>query len=139
MGYAADVTGTIKIELSNPKYWVEVKSCLTRKDQRQVEAALTSVTYNDAGGIKGSPDVSKSRDLLVQLSIVDWNLTDDADERLPINPGTIGGVLSGKDFDLLWKRLNAMNKMPTSDEVATFPGEGERGDRPEGASAGQPA
>lgn len=124
MGYRSDTFGLEKIVLSDQKYWVEVKRCLTRKDQKQVEAALTSVTYSDTTGVQGTPDVSRSRDLLVVLSIISWNLTDDDDKVIPVNPGTILTELSGPDFEIVWKRLNALNKTPTKEEVATFPGKG---------------
>lgn len=139
MGYRSDTFGDEKITLSHPAYWVKVKKCLTRTEQKKVEGALMSVTYNDKDGVNGTPEISQSRDLLVVLSVLDWNLTDDDDKAIPVNPGTILTELSGPDFELVWKRLNALNKTPSGPEAAAFPGTGERGDNAGGTGAGKSA
>lgn len=139
MGYRSDTFGDETITLTNPKYWVKARKCLSRNGQKQVEEALLSVTYSEEGGISATPDISRSRDLLVVQSVTAWNLTDDDGEIIPVNPGTILEELSGPDFDLVWKRLNALNKTPSGPEAAAFPGEGKRGDNPRRTGTGKSA
>lgn len=131
MGYKADYSATERITLSNPAYWVEIRTCLSRRDLRAAEKLLTDATIDvSAGGAQSArmmPDVTAYRDHMVTASIVDWNLDDDAGQVLPITPEAVQ-ELAGEDWDRIWERVNLLNGPDGPAERRRFPAGGVGGD-----------
>lgn len=120
MGYVAEYSGTDTISLTNPKYEVTLRQCLSRTQLAQAEALLTQAVVDMNGNGSVKPDVTRYRDMMVFFSIVSWNLDDEAGNPIPVTPTTVG-VLSGPDFDLVWERVDALNKGMNPAEQQRFP------------------
>lgn len=124
MGYEDDYAGTETVYLANPKYWVEVKKNLSRRELEAAQKFLTHTTLDmRSGNSSVEPDIAAYHDTMVLSSIVDWNLTDANNEAWPVNEANVK-KLSGRDFDRIWKRVDELNAEPDPKEAARFPGEG---------------
>ncbi len=125
MSYEDDYDATEKVVLTNSEYWVEIKTCLSRAERTQAEGALsrTSVQIADDGSASPmmSPSISDYRDLMVVNSIVSWNITGKDGTPWPISAAAVGR-LKQTDFDLIYKRVDALNSDPTPAEAQRFPG-----------------
>ncbi len=122
MGFLSAWDSTEKIDVSDlvgaepMTWWVEVKKCLTHGEADQVMRDLMASTmkFGDAtsrGGIPVSTSLSVDavvdhQAILVAKSIVAWNLTDELDDVLPVQP-----------YSALTKSL-AMLPAPVYDRVA---------------------
>lgn len=128
MGYAAGHADTEKIVLTDQNYWVEILTCLPRKALKRAEAAMSQAvvkqgkTQEDTE-VSMSPDMAGYRDLMVLGSIASWNLDGDDGQILPIDLDGVG-VLSGPDFNLIYKRVDALNSPLTPEAQQKFPGQG---------------
>lgn len=121
-GYDDDTTGTETVPLVvNPEYWVEIKTCLDRKDLAQAEKLLTKATASLNGDTTITPQVSDYRDLMVFNSIVKWNLTTSDGTLWPI---TLENVqkLKGPDFEAIQDRVTALNSAKSPQEAAKISG-----------------
>lgn len=120
MPYVASYDGTEKLTLTNPEYWVELRKCLSRAQLKQAEAALSQAVLDMQGNGSVKPDVGAYRDMMVTFSIAAWNLDDEQGSVLPITFGTVG-FLAGPDFDLVWNRVDQLNKGMAETDQARFP------------------
>lgn len=124
MGYVASYSGTEKVTLpSNSAYWVELRKCLSRAQLQQAEALLSQATVDMNGKGTVKPDIIAYRNTMMLYSLASWNLDDEAGNVLPINPSTVG-ILSGPDFDAVYKRVDELNKEMPPQEQARFPEQG---------------
>lgn len=123
MPYVASYEGTEKLTLTNPDYWVELRKCLSRAQLKQAEAVLSQAVIDMQGNGSVKPDVGTYRDMMVTFSIAAWNIDDASGAVLPIDFGTIG-VLAGPDFDLVWNRVDQLNKGMAEADQARFPAAG---------------
>jgi hypothetical protein len=128
MGYRASYTGTERITLTNPEYWVEIATCLSRGALAKAEAALSQTTVRpnadgDGESTVMTPQVSEYRDLMVLGSLMAWNLDDDAGRVMEISRENMA-LLSGEDFDLIHKRVDELNSPMSGDEQKRFPAQG---------------
>lgn len=80
MGYLSKYTRTERIDLGDG-FWVDIRPHLTAAQKAAAEDRL--VANNDGALQVGTG--AYSLELAVQ-AITDWNLTDDADKALPVNP-----------------------------------------------------
>lgn len=120
MGYVAKYAGTEKLILSDPDYWVELRKCLSRAQLGETESLLTQAVVDMDGKGTVKPNVTLYRNTMVAFSIAAWNLDDDNGNVLPVNLATVG-FLSGPDFDLVYNRVDKLNKGMTEDEQSRFP------------------
>lgn len=127
MSYEDDYDGTERIVLSNPDYWVEIKTCLSRAEKKEAEGALTRTTIglseSGAESPQMTPSVAEYRDLMVLNSVVGWNITGKDGAVWPIDMEHIGR-LKDADFSLVYKRVDQVNSAPTPAEAQRFPGKG---------------
>lgn len=142
MGYQSDYATTERIPLGNPKYWVEIKRCLSRGELKKAEKLLAdttiSVAQDGAQSAQLTPDVSAYRDHMVTSSIVAWNLDDDNGQILPITPDTVA-ILAGDDFDRIWERVDILNGPDGPEERRRFPAGGVGSDPAGEGGAAEPA
>jgi len=136
MGYASSYSTRETITLTNQRYWVVIKSCLSRGELQRAERFLTKAAISTTGTASVEPDVVEYRNAMVTASIVDWNLDDDNGNAIPIVVGV--SILSGPDFEKIWGRVDELNSAPSGDEAAQFPAEGVGGDQGTGGGATEP-
>lgn len=75
-----------RIEVA-PGYWIEVKKSLTAEEFEHAQSALLgNVSFGAGGEFKSEPDTAAYQREIVFRSIVDWNLTDENDQPLPLTP-----------------------------------------------------
>lgn len=121
MGYVAKYAGTEKITLvTDTSYWVELRKCLSRSQLAEAEAVLSQATIDMEGKGTVKPNIMLYRDMMVAFSVASWNLDDENGNVLPVNLATVG-FLAGSDFDVVYKRVDELNKGMTEQEQARFP------------------
>jgi hypothetical protein len=67
-------------------YWIDIKTSLTAEDYEAAQRALLGKVSMSNGGMSAEPDTIAYQHELVFRSIVDWNLTDENGEPLPLTP-----------------------------------------------------
>jgi len=68
-------------------YWIDVKTNLTTEDYEAAQRALIGkMTMIGGGELRSEPDTIAYQHELVLRAIVDWNLTDENDAPLPLEP-----------------------------------------------------
>jgi hypothetical protein len=120
-GYDDDTSETVTIPLVvKPDYWVELKTCLERRDLAETEKALTRMSASLSGEATLTPDVPAYREIMVFRSIVDWNLTEKDGTPRPV---TLANVqkLKGPDFDAILAKVTEMNSAKTQQEQSKIP------------------
>lgn len=97
-GFLSLFDQTERIVLSPPgsprEYWVEIKHYLTGEEEDEVTAAtfggqgmeMSAIAGMDEQQIRARVDIVTQARILLLHSIVDWNLTDRADQPLPLAP-----------------------------------------------------
>lgn len=91
MGYFKDAREKKRVTLpSDPKYWVEIYTDFQWGQSKQ------ALTVNENGNI----DMIISADKLLNMIIVDWNLTDEKGEKVPVNPENIDRLQPGDALHL---------------------------------------
>jgi hypothetical protein len=124
MPYVASYSGTDRVNLvTNPDYWVDLRKCLSRAQLAKAEDLLTQAVIDMEGNGSVRPDVSGNRTAMVLYSIAAWNIDGEDGAVLPITEATVG-LLAGPDFDLVWKRVDALNKSMSAQEQQRFPDAG---------------
>lgn len=122
MGYKSSYSATEKLMLTNPTYWVEIRTCLSREDLAKAEKLLSRATVDLNGNGTVDPDIVGYRNLMIGMSLVSWNLDDDdTGQIIPIDPHSAAMLLSGPDFDVVWGRVNRLNSAPEGDDAVRFP------------------
>lgn len=122
-GYDDDTSETEIVKLVvKPEYWVEIKTCLERRDVGETEQALTRMSATLDGNTSLAPDVAGYRDLLVFRSIVGWNLTESDGNARAITMENVQ-KLKGPDFDAVLNRVQGLNQAKTPQEQAKIPGQ----------------
>lgn len=122
MGYKSSYSTTEKLALTNPMYWVEIRTCLSREDLGRAEKLLSRATVDLRGNGTVDPDIVGYRNLMIGMSLVSWNLDDDETGLvIPIDPCSAATLLSGPDFDVVWSRVNQLNSAPEGDDAVRFP------------------
>lgn len=124
MSYEDDFDGLETITLTNPEYWVQVKTCLSRGEKKQAEGALTRATIgiseDGAEGARMTPSITEYRDLMVLNSISSWNLAGKDGVLWPIDVEHVN-KLKDADFALVYARVDKLNSPPTAAEAQRFP------------------
>lgn len=122
-GYDDDTSETETVRLVvKPDYWIEIKTCLERRDIGETEKALTRMSASLSGETSLNPDVAGYRDLMVWHSIVNWNLTEADGTTRAITLENIQ-KLKGPDFDTVLNRVTTLNAAKTPQEQAKIPGQ----------------
>lgn len=135
MAYTSRYSGTTKVPLSDPEWWVEVRNCLTGGQkaalrERQITYGVEEIPNRLTGGTTTRAKIQKIDAALFLreqaiASIVNWNLTGDDDQVLALQPiealRASYQLLSEADMDLLEGKCNELNAEPTREEEARFP------------------
>lgn len=154
MGYTSKHSEVDQIDLGDG-WWVKVKRCLTVAESEVAERALVTMTITQRGNaqqaakngrgpsavpakggvavddrptMNATPDVYSNIHEQVIASIVEWNLTDDDDQPLPLVPEATKrlsiGLLSQADFDTIAAHVRKQNRGADREEEAQFPAYG---------------
>ena len=145
-GFLADFEydGTTTIDLGKG-YWVKVKNCLSEEEYGFVNNLLGGKQRIDVAGQKqyAEMDYTASRQEMLVMSIVDWNITDPSgevwpllpEERQPGKPFPAGslrrvsvGRLPSSVSSVIWAKCDELNAPRSSDEAAQFPDPAVSGD-----------
>ena len=135
MPYTSRYQGTTRVPLTDPLWWVDVRNCLTGGEkaairEKQITYGVEEVPNRLTGGVTTRAKIQKIDAALFLreqaiASIVDWNLTGDDDQILPLQPvealRASYQLLSEADMDLIEGKCNELNAEPTKEEEARFP------------------
>jgi hypothetical protein len=129
--YKGRFAETEKLNLvTDPDFWVEVRTRLNSGDKELADNEMFNVV---AEARKGSgpmdaqqmvatmrPNMADYRRLIVQASLVDWNLTDVDGTKLPVD----WRELDDDDFNMIYDHVDASNKkaQKTVAQQERFPG-----------------
>ena len=85
-GFLALYNAPKRIEVADG-YWIDIKTSLTTEDYEVAQRALFGKMKMGAGGeLQTEPDTIAYQNELVQRAIIAWNLTDEDDNPLPLEP-----------------------------------------------------
>jgi hypothetical protein len=151
-GFLADFgyDDTTKIDLGKG-YWVLVKNCLSEEEYGFVNNLLGGKQRIDVAGKSqfAEMDYTASRQEMLVMSIVEWNITGkDGEvwpllpaERAPGKPFPAGslrrisvGALPASVSSVIWAKCDELNAPRKGDDAVTFPDEPVGGD-PDGGGA----
>jgi hypothetical protein len=123
-GFLSLYNQTERIEVADG-YWVDIKTNLTTEEYEAAQRVLIGkVSMRGAAGIQSEPDTIAYQRALVSQSIVGWNLTDEADQPLPLEPeqarATSISRLPQSVFLAIYERVNASSAPRTTDEEISF-------------------
>lgn len=129
--YAGQFSKVERLDLTDPDFWVDVRTRLKTGDKEAAEEEMFRVVAHareSAGGEMDTeqlvatiqPNMAKYRRLLVQASLVDWNLTDEDGVKIPLDYRQ----LDDDDFELIYKFVDKANKKRTVAEQERFPQRG---------------
>ncbi len=112
---------TVRVDLSTPGEWVDVKRALSKGDATHIEGAAFKLRASMVGG--GSPEVDAALDYEasvfagLEVGIVAWSFPE------PVTPENIRR-LSVEDYDLISARVNELWQARGVDERKNSPGNG---------------
>lgn len=105
-------------------YWIDVKRSLTVEDYETAQRVLLGHMVMEGSGLRAEPDSVGYQTELVCLGIVDWNLTDENGELLPLEPDTAKRAsirrLPQRVFLDVYQRVNDSTTPRTTDDEASF-------------------
>jgi hypothetical protein len=113
---------TVRIDLPTPGEWVDVKSALTKGEQKRIEAAALGLNIRMHGGMSAQADVDISITEAVvdalafrglELGIVAWSFPE------PVTAENIR-LLDGASFDQLVTECNKIWQVRTEEETANL-------------------
>jgi|SRR5579859_1192397 len=133
MGFLSAYSGTVILRLDdNPQgYWVELKRYLSQGEKEKADTAL--INGKLVPGSKGNqqfemePNIGKYRQLIVEASIVSWNLDDDNGHVWPVDLQHVRR-LPAEVFDKIYLAIDGEDPEPTPEERRQFPDERVGGD-----------
>ncbi len=148
-GFLSEYSTITKVELGGG-WWVRVRKFLSRGDFKAAQAKLITPTMKyteqEQAETTGSVDTGGYQNELVARAIVEWNLTDENDQPIPI--GTVHpdngpdltryravNVLPGEVFDKLLLAIEGAAPK-TKDKLAAKDGETPTDPFPVGSAAG---
>ena len=67
-------------------FWIDIKKSLTAEDYEAAQRALLGKMVMNGANLTAEPDTILYQHELVFRSIIDWNLTDENGELLPLTP-----------------------------------------------------
>lgn len=104
-------------------YWIDVKKSLSAEEFEHAQSALLgTVSFGNKGEFQSEPDTAGYQRQLVCRAIIDWNLTDEEGQPLPLAPddAKMASILRlpqevfGEIFDLVNETSGSRSK---DDEV----------------------
>lgn len=129
--------GVTRVTLGDPArgFWADLYDYVSQGGKEASERALQGVALED-GKVKPTPDVTRSRQLLVLAHIKEWNLTEADGSIWPVTLASVRRLPDVVFADLLAKveKLGA----PEPGERRQFPGEGVGGDPDGDGGAAEP-
>lgn len=110
-------------------YWVDIKKGLSAEDYEAAQRALLGKMSMNNNGLSAEPDTVAYQHELVFRAIVDWNLTDENDQPLPLAPADVKHAsirrLPQFVFIDLYERINAAATPRSKAEEVNFRDGGE--------------
>ncbi len=89
-GFLSNYNTVTRLEIDpEGKWWVDVRESMTRKDAALAQSALVKPIVKYEGGdsqTQGNIDTVGYQTELVVAAVVNWNLTDEDDVLLPLDP-----------------------------------------------------
>jgi hypothetical protein len=113
---------TVRIDLPAPGEWVDLKSQLSKGEQKKIEAAALGLNIRMHGGMAAQSDVDVTITEAVvdalafralELGIVAWSFSQ------PVTPENIR-LIDGESFDVIVNRCNEIWKVRTEEETANL-------------------
>lgn len=104
-------------------FWIDIKKGLTAEDYEGAQRALLGKMSMNNDGLSAEPDTVAYQHELVFRAITDWNLTDENDQLLPLEPKTakhesIRRLPQFVFVDLYERINNAASPRSQADEVS---------------------
>jgi len=113
-------------------YWIDVKSSLNAADYEAAQRALLGKMSMQGGNLSAEPDTVAYQHELVFRAIVDWNLTDEDGQLLPLTPATEKHTsirrLPQSAFVAIYEKINDAATPRKREEEIRFPVGSESGD-----------
>ena len=91
MSYFSNQRPTEKVELTDSKYWVEIYTTVTYKEQK----ALAEI---------GESSATQAADELLKSLVVGWNLDDENGDIVPVTQENLD-LLSNKDAEIIMSAI----------------------------------
>ncbi len=116
----------VRIELSTPGEWVDVKNRLSSGDEAYIEAA--GFQLNTSMNMSMSKEEMQGQDLDLkvdyaatkfaglEVGIIAWSFTEEDGSPTPITPANIRD-LEPEDYDILANKVNEIWQKPRTDDV----------------------
>lgn len=108
-----------------PVWWVKVRKCLSNGEMDYCKDALSRLIDG-----KAAPDMAAYQQEMVVASIVEWNLTDEQDQVIPLAPAQwkhqAVRKLPERVFSRIYQKVNDLNSDRTVDERRQFRGRADR-------------
>ena len=129
MGFLSHYSDTERIDVTpvgveDGPYYVVIKKYLTGDEFEAAKRALSSVKIEDSN-LTPEPDIAAYQRELIVASVIDWNLTDENDQPLPLTPlpakRTSVGKLPETVLSSLLIKINETNEPRTAAEKLSFP------------------
>lgn len=111
---------TVRVELSCPGEWVEIKSRLSKGDTTKISAAsfrLRAAIRDQADSFDVGLDYEASIFAGLEVGVVAWSFPE------PLTPENLRG-LSEEDYDIISRRANELWERRSDDESKNSPGGG---------------
>ena len=129
MGFLSHYSDVERIDVTPPgsaegPFYVSIKKYLTGDEFEAAKRALSTVKVADSG-ITPEPDIAAYQRELIVASVLDWNLTDENDQVLPLAPLADKRISVGKLPETvlaqLLLKINESNEPRTTEDKVNFP------------------
>ena len=105
-------------------FWIDVKKALTAEDYEAAQRALFGKMSMSNEGLSAEPDTIAYQHELVFRAIVEWNLTDENGELLPLTPSDAKHAsirrLPQSVFLDVYERVNEASAPRSKDDEVRF-------------------
>jgi hypothetical protein len=141
LGFLSAYEGTQRIDLGDG-YWVDVKKCISIVEKQRAEQTLVAnpTISPTTGHGSAKLDTTGFADVLMEASIVAWNLDDDDGTVWPLSPAQKKRDsihrLPAPVYDQIYQVVDELNGPGSQADRQRFPGAGVGGDLD--GSAGAP-
>jgi hypothetical protein len=113
-------------------FWIDIKTSLTAEDYEAAQRALLGKMSMSGNNLTAEPDTIAYQNELVYRAIVDWNLTDEEGNDLPLTPAKLKhnsiSRLPQAVFIDIYERINEASKPRSGEDEIQFRDGGESRD-----------
>lgn len=124
MGFLSAYSGTKNLDVGGG-YYIEVLECLSIVDKQRAEKALATPRVDMNGQGDMALDTVAFHNVMVNASIIGWNLDDDDGTVWALTPASVKAAniarLPGPVFDQVWQAVNELNGPRGRAEQVRFP------------------